>query len=230
MDAAGTGPGAGLVCTRRAPLPLSAHRRRAARNAVTWGDFSSLETILHHVLRRDYGTFQLGAGEAGQWGAWGRWLLVMQALFRNTLYVGLPVAFLGCVYGAMGARKDRDVVAVMLVGWLAYLAMIGFLFNLAIETPVLVGVEARFWQMAAIPVFAWAGLGVQRLVSRLVPGNSVETAVVTIAVVAIGLQCAIAFSGGEPTRQLCLSRLCKHDPRRPSSGCAADFEQRFGNQ
>ena len=165
----------------------------AARNAVTWGDFSSLETILHHVLRRDYGTFQLGAGETGQWGAWGRWLLVIQALFRNTLYVGLPVAFLGCVYGAMGARKDRDVVAVMLVGWLAYLAMIGFLFNLAIETPVLVGVEARFWQMAAIPVFAWTGLGVQRLVSRLVPGNSVETVVVTIAVVAIGLQCAMHF-------------------------------------
>ena len=165
----------------------------AARNAVTWGDFSSLETILHHVLRRDYGTFQLGAGEAGQWGAWSRWLLVMQALFRNTLYVGLPVALLGCMYGLMGARRDRDVTVVMLVGWLAYLAMVGFLFNLAIENPVLVGVEARFWQMAAIPVFAWAGLGVQQLASWAVPRKFVETAVFAIAVVAIGLQSAMHF-------------------------------------
>ena len=165
----------------------------AARNALTWGDFSSLEGIAHHILRRDFGTFQLGAGQVSQWGLWERLQLIVQALFRNTLYVGVPVAVLGCVQAAFGSRRDRDIVTVMLVGWLAYLAMMGFLFNLAIENPVLVGVEARFWQMAAIPVFAWAGIGLARLAAWLVPRNSVETAVLTIAVLAIGLQCALHF-------------------------------------
>ena len=170
-------------------LPLAG----AIPNAVTWGDFSSPEGIAHHILRRDYGTFQLGASQMGQWGAWDRLVLVTEALFRNTLYVGLPVAVFGCVQAAAGLRKDRDVVAVMLIGWLAYLAMMSFLFNLAIENPLLVGVEARFWQMAAIPVFAWVGIGAKGLASWGVGPSRREPAVWIAALVAVGLQCAVHF-------------------------------------
>jgi hypothetical protein len=44
-------------------LPISAHYKEVAGS---WGDVKSLQGFLHHVLGKDYGTFQLFSGAAGR--------------------------------------------------------------------------------------------------------------------------------------------------------------------
>ncbi|MFP8874519.1 MAG: DUF2723 domain-containing protein, partial [Myxococcota bacterium] len=173
-------------------LPLAG----AAPNPLTWGDHSDFSGIMHHVLRRDYGTFQLGAGEAVQWGAGIRLQLVAESLFRNTLYVGFPVALFGWWSASLGSRTDRAIAGVMGAGFAAYLLMMAFLFNLAVSNPLLRGVEARFWQMAAIPVFAWTGLGAQRLAdswAARAEGRRAGGWVLGVALLAVALQVGLHF-------------------------------------
>ena len=173
-------------------LPLAG----AAPNPLTWGDQSNLSGIIHHVLRRDYGTFQLGAGQAVEWGAGIRLQLVAESLFRNTLYIGFPVALFGWWRASRGSRRDRDIAAVMGVGFVAYVVMMAFLFNLSVSNPLLRGVEARFWQMAAIPVFAWTGVGAQRLAvswARRAEGRRPGGWILGAALLAVGLQVGLHY-------------------------------------
>ena len=144
----------------------------AGRHATTlsWGDPTTIAGFRDHLLRRDYGTFQLAAGIdpaasrfADRLGAWGAH--TVEAL----LVVGVAVAALGvlAVLRPRGERSGGDRRWVAL--WIAALAfyVLGFhaLANLPVGDPFFRAVTARFWQQSDVVVFALFGLGFAALVA-----------------------------------------------------------------
>ena len=135
-------------------LPLAA----SGLPLMTWGDFSSVGGFLDHFLRRDYGTFQLGAGEARS----GQLLNGIVSFAREApselLIIGPALALWGLV-AALRREGVGGLGAVTGGALAAYLLVFGTLANLAYDNALLYGVIARFWQQPNILLFAWAGLG-----------------------------------------------------------------------
>ena len=73
-------------------LPLAA----ADATTLSWGDPSTLQGFVDHLLRRDYGTFRLGGEAATSWTSFATLnALYVRSLAANTLVVGLPLAAVG---------------------------------------------------------------------------------------------------------------------------------------
>jgi len=140
-------------------LPLAS----ATPSPANWGDQTTLDGFIAHVLRRDYGTFKLG-GEpfkdridtVQQLAHYGRDVL------RQVLWIGVPFALVGVAHGLRGART-RGVIGVSVLAFMAYLAVFHGLANLPLDQPLIHGVVSRFWQVPDLLVCAWAGLGLAAL-------------------------------------------------------------------
>ena len=66
-----------------------------------WGDVSSISGLVHHILRRDYGTFQLYSGKAGKQteGMAERTLAYVEDLYSTqAMYIGPILALIGSIY------------------------------------------------------------------------------------------------------------------------------------
>ncbi len=141
----------------------------AARHApVTWGAEGTWDGFWAHVLRREYGTFQLapsgiaGASDGAQTArAW--WSDLLEELGGW----GVPLAAFGVVHTA---RRDttRLVLASIASVVLAVGVMVG-LGNLPVSDGLHRGIVARFWQQPTVHVCAWAGLGFGWLAGWLGP-------------------------------------------------------------
>lgn len=132
--------------------------------AWRWGDTHTLGGLVHHFLRRDYGTFALGLTEEPvMW--WEHPLVLLRELPANLAWVGVLLALLGLL--ALGERKHRG----LLVAMLATLALAGpvFLarFNLGTADMMLV-VARRFHILPTLLLAPLMGLGCARLI-RLQP-------------------------------------------------------------
>lgn len=140
--------------------------------AVSWGNETSLDGFLTHVLRRNYGTF--GMGQAGKGGAFVEegtffptlWRMVGHA-FPRFLWIGPPLAFLGLYLGAKArqangqadrqARSQSYVLACVLG-----LYVLGFctLSNLSTSQGIYLTVLVRFCIQSDVMLAIAAGLGV----------------------------------------------------------------------
>ena len=144
----------GLGLLPYAYLPLAA----SGVPLMTWGDFSSVGGFLDHFLRRDYGTFQLGAGEARS----GQLVTGIRTFVREApgelLMIGPVLGLFGLVT-TLGREGVRGLGAVTACALAAYLLIFGSLANLSYDNELLYGVIARFWQQPNILLCAWAGLG-----------------------------------------------------------------------
>lgn len=127
-----------------------------------WGNTTSLSGFFKHVLRQEYGTFQLGSTEIGQEG------LFMQRLEKyvefscsELLYLGPFVALVGCV-SALYDKRTR-VTALLLGGsWVVYVLVFTRLANLPLDKPLMVGVQMRFWMQPSAFVALMLGHGAHR--------------------------------------------------------------------
>lgn len=135
-------------------LPLASARLPL----MTWGDFSSARGFLDHFLRRDYGTFQLGAGDAVGHRAAAALLSYLSDLPAELLVVGILLAAGGLIV-RLRREGPLGLASVTAVGVALYLAVFGTLANLDLENALLYGVVARFWQQPLVWMCAWAGLG-----------------------------------------------------------------------
>ncbi len=131
----------------------------------TWGDSTTLDGFLTHVLRREYGTFQLGLAGAQPhpWRALGLWL---GSLPRETLGVGLVLALVGAT---AALRERRGLWGLLLAFVPGYMLVFFSLANLPLEDPLFLEVQRRFWRFPELIVYALAGLGTAWLTSRLRP-------------------------------------------------------------
>jgi hypothetical protein len=130
--------------------------------ATTWGNTSTLSGFSAHLLRRQYGTLQLGTMEAG--GSLGERLLAWLAqLPGELLWFGPLLAALAV--GLVAVRRGRHVegqAAAVTIGVVAltfYLVVFGAMTRISLDEPFWREVYGRFWQQANLIVCLLAGTG-----------------------------------------------------------------------
>jgi Protein of unknown function (DUF2723) len=176
--------GAGL--TPYLYLPLAAGRHAP----VTWGAANTWSGFWTHVLRREYGTFQLApTGIAGPGptametlGAWA------EDALDEIGWAGLALALGGIVVSAREAVKGRlrpGLVAIAAV--VVSVGVMVALGNLPVGDLLHRGIVARFWQQPTIFLCLLCGLGFAATAPWMRESFAMPAAA-TIAVVAFGLR------------------------------------------
>ncbi len=160
-----------------------------ADDAASWGDPRSLAGLAAHVLRRDYGTFQLAAGGQAPTPGAGLWAALV-ALTSGTLGVGLLLA-------AVGARtlwrRRRGLALATLGALLSYLAVFNALANLSPRDPIHHATLSRFWLLPLLIAWWLAGVGA----GALLEGRFRRPALAGLAV----LLAVQAFLGSRESRR-----------------------------
>jgi hypothetical protein len=144
----------------------------AARHAfVTWGAADTWDGFWIHVLRREYGTFQLAPTVVSKYVFAGD---VLFAWGRHTLE---QVGWLGVVLAAYGAaaalvvgwKKPRGLGTVLLVPPLLSVGIMMVLANLPVSQPLYRDIVARFWQQPDLYVCGFIGIAFASLTARASP-------------------------------------------------------------
>jgi hypothetical protein len=167
-------------------LPIAAARHPP----LLWGEPTTWNGFLAHLLRREYGTFRLANAEVGEGGqTWPRILHCLGRFASTTFWVGPALASLSL--GALRrSSPSRDLVAFWFSTLLFYLVVFSTLANLRLTEPLHVTVQERFWQQAWVVGCALAGVGLAvlgRAVGR--NGNAVQ------AILALATTATLAATG-----------------------------------
>ena len=156
-------------------LPLAARRVPL----ITWGDPSTMDGFLDHLLRRHVGTLNLGDPNVHV-----AIPLPMQLIFyaKNVL---IDTCGFGALLAAFGLWRRLTVDA--FARWTAaafafYVLTFHALANLPLEYELYQGVEARFWQMPNFFVFGWLGLGFAELAVPWRRASALALALVTLQI------------------------------------------------
>jgi len=161
------------LCGALALLPyayLAIASRSAA--AVSWGDESTLDGLVGHFLRRDYGTFTLGkAGsrvdafvESGTF--FPTLTLMLGGSLRRLLGLG-PLLAVAAYALAPRKRPDRAQVRVLLALLLGYAFVFCAMSNMSTSKALYQHVLSRFFIQSDLLVALAAGLGWAGLFRRL---------------------------------------------------------------
>jgi hypothetical protein len=143
--------------------------------AVSWGDQTTLDGLIGHILRRDYGTFSMGQASKSGRGAFAEggtflptlWQMLGHA-FPRFLWIGPLLAGLG-FYGAFKDRRQRALAYVLAVTLGGYLLVFAWLSNLKTNQDLYVTVLARFCIQSDLLLAIAAGVGFAWLVRTLRP-------------------------------------------------------------
>jgi hypothetical protein len=137
--------------------------------AVSWGDQTTLDGFLAHVLRRNYGTFSMGRAAKG--GAFvesgvffGTLWRMLGHSFPRFLWVGPLLAGLG-LYAGCRARSERRLAYVLVVVLAGYVLAFSTLSNLSTDRELYVTVLSRFCIQSDVMLAIAAGLGCAWLLS-----------------------------------------------------------------
>ena len=139
----------------------------ASPAAVSWGDETSVDGFLTHVLRRNYGTFSMGqASKDGAFVSEGTffptlWRMMGHA-FPRFLWVGPPLALLG-LYRGVKDRHDRSQAYVLACVLCLYVLSFCTLSNLSTSQGLYLTVLDRFCIQSDLTLAIAAGLGVAKL-------------------------------------------------------------------
>ncbi|CEP01937.1 hypothetical protein PBRA_002202 [Plasmodiophora brassicae] len=126
----------------------------------SWGDLTTLQGFVKHVLRQEYGTLQLGGDEiASKHPLLRRLAVYLQYLLKESVYVFSILAAAGAF--AIFARDSRRRVSsatAFLFAYAVYVVVFHSLANLDL-THFMLGVQMRFWMQPNMIVFLLAGYG-----------------------------------------------------------------------
>lgn len=130
----------------------------------SWGDQRTLRGFLTHLLREEYGTFQLAASEISSDPGMVSRLQVYGANMRAEMQTLAPLlALLGLWACARSAsRAVRRSSLVLALSCLLYVLVFHKLANLDLR-PLFLGVQARFWQQSNVYVCVFSGVGMAYL-------------------------------------------------------------------
>ena len=174
-------------------LPLAA----AHDPPIVWGDFSTPDGFFAHLLRREYGTFQLTPGGDPE-SVWVRIAAFGERTLGELGVAGVALALLGAGTAALRGPRRRFWLATA-VAFAFYVLAFHTLANLPLGDPLLREVTARFWQQPMLVLSLWAGLGVAAL-----PGPGAVRGGLASGLVA--LQLALGAASGAPTHPDVLER------------------------
>jgi hypothetical protein len=181
---------AALVLAGASPylyLPWAAARRPA----IAWGDPSSVSGFLAHVLRREYGTFQLATSDVGGGGgALPRIAGLARQLTSGTF--GLAPLLIAAALLRAGRRRARGRLTALFAVTLAlYVCVFASLANLRLDDALHRTMQDRFWQQAVVLAAILMGLGLAVLRERLGSGGRAGA-----PFVALGACVALAWAHG----------------------------------
>ena len=131
--------------------------------AVSWGDQTTLDGLLAHVLRRNYGTFSMGqAGKGSAFVDEGTFFPTLWQMLGHSLPRFLWLAPLLAVVGfyrGMKSRHERHLAFILGAILAGYLLVFCSLSNLSMERELYVTVLSRFCIQSDLMLAIAAGLG-----------------------------------------------------------------------
>ncbi len=179
-------------------LPLADLRT----TAMSWGNTSSVRGFLTHLMRTEYGTFNLGANKPD---SGGYFLLGIGEYFRalpyQTLFVGTILALIG-LYHAIRREGTKGFTVITLVAFSFYVIVFHVLANVPIDQPLYLKIQSRFWQQANVFVCVWAGLGFGAAVAYLAGLKWRRVVEVNLAIVIVLVQAAVHFRDADHSSNL----------------------------
>ncbi|XP_044128013.1 LOW QUALITY PROTEIN: transmembrane protein 260 [Bufo gargarizans] len=131
----------------------------------TWGDQTTVQGLLTHLLREEYGTFSLAKSEAGS--SMGETLMFQishMCVEITPMAQGLAVLSLLLCFTN---RESVSVVSLFTAMLLGYSLFFSWRANLDITKPLFLGVVERFWMQSNIVVCALAGHGLALLIRSI---------------------------------------------------------------
>lgn len=118
----------------------------------SWGDLRTVDGVLTHLLRREYGTFQLASGEHTGSGL----SAFLAAFVQFEWHQVFALIAVGALVGVTQVRSKWLVAAVL--GFASALFIFGSLANLSLDEPLLREVVARFFLLPHLLLCAACGL------------------------------------------------------------------------
>ena len=147
-----------LTCISLSCMGLYAYVFYAGQKipTVLWGDFYSIDGLIHHILRRDYGTFQLfhrGTGDTI--------FAYIAAYFHRTFteMLGIGLLLAGTCFWFLKDSRHRNLILFTLGMYWFYVITFTGLSNLPLADPTVHDILSRFWQQPNILVALWASAG-----------------------------------------------------------------------
>ncbi|XP_077774729.1 protein O-mannosyl-transferase TMEM260 isoform X2 [Podarcis muralis] len=143
-------------------LPASSYLNKAR---WTWGDQTTLKGFTTHLLREEYGTFNLAKLENGS--SMAAILLFQVSDMRTELSaITQALAIIACLCAAVRPKVEKpNLVWLFTSMLLAYSFFFAWRANLDISKPLFKGVVERFWMQSNAVVAVLAGLGFSSLFS-----------------------------------------------------------------
>ncbi|XP_063295510.1 protein O-mannosyl-transferase TMEM260 [Pelobates fuscus] len=137
-----------------------------SRARWTWGDQTTIQGFLTHLLREEYGTFSLAKSETG--------LSVVDMLIFQINHMTTDIspiaqglALLGLLLCFVMQDSSIPVVCLFTKMFLCYSIFFSWRANLDITKPLFLGVVERFWMQSNIVICVLSGLGLALLTSSL---------------------------------------------------------------
>jgi hypothetical protein len=185
--------------------------------AYTWGDTRTLAGFLHHVLRREYGTFDLAPYQPDE-SAFGRISHGMSSYITSFSkeesglgQLGFAVAMVGMAL-LLAKRRTMEcnstdkpatslyrkpvvdgnwTIGFMIVSsWLFYALFFHWRANLSLQNALYRGVSARFWQQPNLLLFIAMGIALDRIAGYLCTVLRVPKRLVsTLCIVVVASAC-----------------------------------------
>ena len=155
-----------------------------------WGDTSTADGLWHHLLRRDFGTFQLGIYEGGDNLPLRHVELLMTSIVEHYLYVGGIVALVGVVSILRRSgepeleARDRWGHGMLALSFALIGPVLLSRFNLAPDGVALHVVE-RFHLVPALLVAPWVAVGFDRVLAPLTPRLPAIATAVAVAYISV---------------------------------------------
>ncbi len=169
----GRGVAAALGCGLLGLLPYAYLMiASSSRAPLSWGDQTTIDGLLAHFLRRDYGTFSLGRanGESLMFLESGTFFPTLYQMLggslRRLLFVGPLLAVTGLLWPAR-RRRQRAATRIVLAIFLGYALLFAGLSNLSTAQALYRTVLSRFFVQSDLLLACAAGLGFAALVSRV---------------------------------------------------------------
>ncbi|XP_062974267.1 protein O-mannosyl-transferase TMEM260 [Elgaria multicarinata webbii] len=141
-------------------LPASSYLNKAR---WTWGDQTTLQGFMTHLLREEYGTFSLAKLENGS--SMSDTLLFQVSHMKAELSLMVPALVIAvCLRSSMRPKMGKlHLVWLFISMLLAYSFFFAWRANLDISKPLFKGVVERFWMQSNAVVAVLAGLGFSSL-------------------------------------------------------------------
>ena len=141
---------------------------------ISWGNQSTWKGFLDHVLRREYGTFQLANRYVGHEQFWNGIFLYFIYLPQQLLYVGIILPFIGIYYSLKKNSQWKKIILLTLFCFVLYIIVFHKLANLPLHIPLYLNIHMRFWQQPNLLMFFWSGIGFYYILTHFqnIPNSS----------------------------------------------------------